>query len=483
MPITLSYEPAAAAVGYAGLLGGEGSYQKWLNQFLQNQYQFGVNTQLQEQQMAMQRMNALSQIAAQAQQQQGQQQFEAQMLPYRSQLDAQNQAYQSQLQQGNNAASQILGSQLQQQQSTQDFGEAQQLAAQRAQQELDQQQAVQQAQQERQQNVAQFNSQLQQQQQVEQLWQNPLATHLKNAQSAQQQGYQFTPQQETQRQALMNNIQGMQNDVSSGRTARGELMGQMQSNVQQLNAIVPTYKPPTTADIISQKVQFGYPEPDPNNKGQMRIRPGTEDVAFTVDNKGTPMVVRGYKAPEPGDEVVGEDGRIISEKTRGVMLSNQLKERKVNLDRSKYVRSEMTSMMRANPMLAYDPNAQAQLKQQLEQEYDQASGMTPSGALPVSPGQVPQGQGQPQGQPPATPTHMGTYGGVTAEPPQQPQPQQAPQQPQQPPSPQQQLQQAQQIYQQLAPHFANWRNWSPEQKRLYIEARRVLEMASSGQAA
>ena len=67
MPIVIGYNPSAASIAGPALLAGQGQYAQWANQYLNNQYQFGANLQLNQQQMVMDRLNALNQMSNQQQ--------------------------------------------------------------------------------------------------------------------------------------------------------------------------------------------------------------------------------------------------------------------------------------------------------------------------------------------------------------------------------------------------------------------------------
>lgn len=431
MSINISYQPSAAAVGSAALVGGEGDYLKWLNQMRQQQYQFGVNTQLQQAQMQLSRMNALSQIAADAQRQQSQQQFQAAQMPQQAALQAQGQAFQSALGNQSDMQKQMLGAGIDRQQAADRFGYQQELSYQNADQQAQVANAQQQAELERQTGLADYNANIKEGQQWQQTWNNPFQSSQKNVEQAQQQGYQFSPADDQKRKGIINDIQAIQQQVSGGQLTYGDALPSFKQKYSQLNSIVPTDKPQTTDEVIQQKVAFGYKMPDGS------IKPGTEDIPFTVDPKGNVQVVRGWKVDQGGQDELAPDGSLLGEKTRGQTLKNQIGEREVALHRFKYAKAAVDSAVKQAQATfqTIDVNA---VRQNALAEYDAATQQTPSGPTPVGPGQQPGGNPAPQAQSPQP--------GIPAPQPQQQapvaqQPQPQPQQAAQPPSAQQALQQ------------------------------------------
>lgn len=434
MPINISYQPSAAAIGGAGLVAGQGDYARWLNQFLQQNYQFSVGAAQNAQQMQLSRMNALSQIAAQQQQQANDQAFKLQTMPMEAQLEQQKQYGQQMLQAqiGDQASARDFSEQQQlySQQGQQaldlaaannqyktaadatDFAQQQQLTAQRAQQQQDLANAQQQAELGRQQQMADYNDKIKQGQLFQQTFQNPFQQHLKNVQQGQQQGYTFTQGpggQQEQVDGLKNDIANMQQAVASGRSFPGTIQSEFMNKVGQLNSIIPSQPPPPTVkDQLQKQIVMDFP--------------GLEGTPVTVNPKtGEPTVLKGYKADSSAmlDAGAAQAG---AEKARGVSLDNQIKERKVNLHRTEWVDKRVDSQMKGNPQIAMlmqaaqmgDPNAAAQveqwrqsIQQYYEQEYDKSAANTPSGVSPVA---NPNPQQQQAQQPAAQPPQPGIVG-------------------------------------------------------------------------
>lgn len=329
MAIQISYQPSAAAVGGAAYVGGLGQYNQWLNNLLWNQFQFGTQTNLQEQQMAQQRMLAMQQAASQMAQQQQQQAFEMQQLPMRSYLDAQNQAYQSQLAMQRDQQQQMLQSQLGNAASQRDFMEQRQLSAQQAEQQSQLQAAREQAATAGNLNEMQFRSQLQQGQQDMALWQNPFSQHLQNLQRAQQSGgYTLTDEQSQQAENLKNDISAIQQQAASGGATVGDLMPSFKQKLAQLNSIVPSKPPPMSIqDLVKQNIAWVDPQ-----TGEIASEAGPNRVPMIQDPKtGKLQVVRDW--PKPGEYTTDENGNVILEKTRQSQMKSRAQEEQINVKR------------------------------------------------------------------------------------------------------------------------------------------------------
>lgn len=400
--ININYAPAAGVVAGLGLLGGQGEYAQNVNQLLTQQWQTAA-------QMNNARLIAMQQAAAEAQRQAGQQNFEMQMAPMRSYLDMQNQAFQSQLGSQADAQRQILGAQLGSQQSAQDFGEQQALYAQHAQLQS-QNDAARIAQQQQgqlynQQEMYKFQDD---QATSQQFQSDPFAVLRQNQQQAQQSGYDYSPEQQTQIAEAKKNLTAMQSAIKNGQATLPTLLPSIKANMATLSTISanPSVAPPPS---MSQRVAkatswFNPKSQDPSQAISDQYAPGS--IPVTIDQKtGKPMVWQGFKPPEMGE--IGEDGQVVTAKVAGQNISNQGKQAKINWMRSQEIRKAMREEMEINPMLAQDPNAVQMLRQQLEQEWDAVNGGL---AKPVH--QNPQPPQQQQAQPPAP--------GITQQP-QQPQ--------------------------------------------------------------
>lgn len=230
--------------------------------------------------MALSRMNAMQQLAAQQQQQTQAQNFQLQKLPYEAQIQAQSQAYQYGLQGQNQQQLAQLNAGLQDQASQRDFQEQMQLQT---------------AHQQGQMQQAGYANQLQEGEQLQQLAMNPFAQHQQNVAQAQQQGYQFTPDQQTKVDQLKSDIGAVQQSVLGGQNTLGTAGPQLRQMVSQLNAITPSYKPQTLAQQLQQNVQMGLPIEVDDQGNVTKIQPGTENIPFEFDKKAQKFrVVDGF---------------------------------------------------------------------------------------------------------------------------------------------------------------------------------------------
>lgn len=401
MAINISYQPSAAAIGGAGLMAGNADFNRWRATQLAQQWAMGVGAAQNAQQMNLSRLNALSQIANDQQQQQSQQQFELQKLPMQAQLEAQQQQFQSNLQGQNQTNQALLQGSLHAQQSTQDFGEQQALMNMQSQENLQRDQAQRQAQVEGQQTVAAYNDRIKQGLQDRAMMQNPLQQHMQMMEQAQKSGYSFTPEENTQVKQIKSDIGAIQQAVSDNTLSMGDAIKQMKPAVSRLNSITPSQAPPeTTEQKIDKNIVMGIRGPD----GQ--VLKGTEGTPFTVDAKtGTPMVVRGWKGEEA--PTFDEEGNPVfqSEKARGQWLKNQKSEGDVELQAYHEAQKAVQAEKRGNPFFGVDPATgtpipgyEDQRLQMYEAQIAQRLARRPSGAGAVPAG-TPHPAGNPGGQP------------------------------------------------------------------------------------
>lgn len=399
MAINLSFQPSAAALGGAGLMAGNADFNRWRAQQLAQQWAMGVGAAQNAQQMNLSRMNALSQIAAGQQNQQQQQAFELQKLPMQAQLESQQQAFQSNLAGQNQTNQALLQGSLHAQQSTQDFGEQQTLQNLQNQNQLQRDQAQRQAQIEGQQTVASYQDRLKQGMQDRALFQNPLDQHMKMMEQAQKAGYTFSAEQQQKVDQLKSDIGNIQDSVSSGGSTFGDAKDAMRQRVGQLNSITPSQPPAKTVDqVVTESMTWGWKDPQ---TGQ--IKPGTENIPFTLNKEGKPRVAEGYKMDGGEPQTFDEEGNPVfqSEKARGQWLKNQKSEGDVELQAFHEAQKAVMNEKRAagfgygvGPDGMPIPGFEEQRLQFYEAQFAQRLARRPSGA-----GAVPAGTPHPAGNP------------------------------------------------------------------------------------
>lgn len=389
MAVNISFQPSAGTVAGLGLLAGQSDYTNKLNQL-------GVQAWQTQQQIIASRLNAMQQAASEAQRQASSQQFQMQMMPQKAMLDAQQQAYHTQLGMGADREKQLLHAQIASQQSQQDFGEQQQLDAYRLQQQADKDAAHIAMQQrgdlENKQAMATFTED----QRAAMIFQSdPLQEYRQNMQQAQQAGYKHSDDQNEKMNEAKKVLASAQATLDKDGTLPSLLPAIKQSlaTLRRISSNPEVAPQPSLEQQVSKDVLWVN---QADESAPFSQTPKLGHVPMQKDQKtGQWQVIRGWKAPEPGE--VGEDGQIVSEKTRGVQLQNQLKERKVNLDREDWVEKKLTAFATQNMKLSFDPtwpDLLEQERQKLYQTYDRAAHATPSGPLPVGPQQQPSQQSQ-----------------------------------------------------------------------------------------
>ena len=386
--------------------------------------------------MAQQRALAMMNLAAQQQQQQAQFAQQQAMLP--------QQAYYQGLGRMQEA---FLGSQ----QSAQDFSEAQQIAQQQnaAALEREQLQAETQLQRVQQQNEYQQNAQWVQR------FTQPFTDYQKITQQRLQQGYNFTPEQQSDLQEVQKNIGALVDDVNSGRTTRGVAMSAFQPLYNKMMAIQPTEKQQTTEDWFQANSVV-----DPNTGSTVLRTP--EGKVITIAKKDA----NGPNFDENGDPTNALTS-VKVERERMKLAQDAIKS---NLGRSDFINKRIDQVDKMGWMRS-DPNWMAQAKMEFGQEFDEAAAAGAQGhAAGMMPGQPREQRQIPEVQPARPPQPMEPPGvpssGTTNA---------ASQQTQQPPA--DIIQTAQQLMQQGVPY----RQWPPQLLMAWIKM--LQQQGQTGNAA
>lgn len=305
MSITVKHQPSAAAVGNAAYIGGIGQYERWLKEQRLRQQQVDQQFALQQQQADLARANMLAQNAR-AMQQIG---FQAWNADQGRQADLQRAWMGGQF----GLQERVLAAQNQQQMANQEFGQRMQLAQQAQAAALEQNTDD---------NTAYMDRlKFQQQAQENAKWQdklygNPFAEHDASTKQYTDQGYTFTPDQQARLKRIRADISGLQEQVQKGNLSTADAVRAFRPLYGQLMGIQPQTKEETTLDVLRKKVVLNFP--------------GLEGTPVTVDEKGTPQVIRGWKPGDgSGSNPLDDKTGLNNAKVEGQRLKNQVDQSKV----------------------------------------------------------------------------------------------------------------------------------------------------------
>lgn len=283
MPITVQHQVPAAAITSAAVVGGRGQYDRWLREFMEQQRARQAQEQLSLRQQNigirgqdLSRLNALTSVFAQAQEQQNRLGFGAferaqdraadfAKLDLTQQIRAQQDQREAARQQAN----------IQQQY---DLQQRNQLAAQGA---MGQRQAEQTALTYRERDALNWRNRLA----------NPFAEYNKAIQPLVKQGFDYAPEEKTRLQKIKADIGAITQAVGNGEMLAAHAMPQFKKLYGQLNAIQPSVQKPNTAttigtaaasaqEINAARVAAGLPELplNPSVAYQVNQRSGGMDI-------------------------------------------------------------------------------------------------------------------------------------------------------------------------------------------------------------